>query len=138
FEHWPPCGHLVDFDAVKLAQLVQRRLVERPLVALEIECGNHRNHGVRIAAQRMDQFDPDIEVAVLLDPLAVFGMQGMPLIAQRIETECLGAHVTATTAGARRTATPRGRSRGPGTRPWSPVPGRSRGRRCARSARPAS
>jgi hypothetical protein len=80
-----PDVQLLHVDAVQAAKLVVRRLEEGPLVALEVDGQHERHHGQRLAAERVHHLDPQIDVAVLLDPDAVVGVQGVPPVAGGIQ-----------------------------------------------------
>ena len=111
-----PHVELLDVEAVELAQLVVRRLEERPLVALEVDRGDEAEHRERLEAERVHDLDEDIDVAVLLDPHAVVGVQRVAPVGRGIERgqdgdAAHGPTLTATGARARARATRRRRSR---------------------------
>ena len=67
-EQRPPDVQLLHVDAVELAQVVVRRLEERPLIAFEVDGDRERQHRQRIEPERVQHLDPDVDVAVLLGP----------------------------------------------------------------------
>jgi hypothetical protein len=66
-----PRVHLGDIDPVERPQILGRELEELPLVALEVDGERERQRGPVVETQRVQQLDPEVDVAVGLGPYAV-------------------------------------------------------------------
>src|SRR5262249_23510941 len=70
-----PRLQLLGVEAVGVPQLGERGLVEGPLVALEVDGGRERQARDRIQAERVEELEPDVDVAVGLHPAAAVAVQ---------------------------------------------------------------
>ena len=77
------------------------------VLALEIEGRKGRHDRDRIAAERVDQLDPDVEIAVLFHPLHGVAVERIPLVKRRVESQCGRAHLTPRASGGPRRASAR-------------------------------
>ena len=66
-----------DVDAVQTRKIAMGRLKKSPLVALEVEPDRKAQHRRRIEPQRMQGFDPDVDVAVFFHPSTIIPVQVM-------------------------------------------------------------
>jgi hypothetical protein len=110
----PVDDELLHLQPVESREILERRLEERPLVALEVDCDAVREHRERLEAVSMEQLDPEIRVAVRLRELAVGEMERMRSVGGGLESELEG-HVSlrpAAAARAPRLATRSSRARG--------------------------
>ncbi len=64
-----------DLEAEEFAKIFERHLGEGEVVALEILRDGEAERGRRIAAERVEDLDPDVGVAVRLRPIARAGVQ---------------------------------------------------------------
>ena len=64
----PPDRELLYVDAVQVLKISERRLEERPLIALEVWKQREAHARQRIEPQRVQQLDPEVDVAVGLGP----------------------------------------------------------------------
>jgi hypothetical protein len=72
------------------AQILGGELEERPLVALEIRAEREGGGGQGVEAEGVEQFDPQIDVAVGLRPRPLTCVQRMGAIAGTIDLQQLG------------------------------------------------
>ena len=113
-QHRAPDGEFLDVDAIERTQIAQRRFEEGPLVTFEIHPEHERQARARLQALRVEQLDPQVGVAVLLDPDAVGAVQRMAAMIGRTQPRQDGQ--TTHHAGQSRARTPAGHVLG--SKPW--------------------
>ena len=74
-------GEFENMRAVKGAQILERELEEGELVALEVLRHREAKSGARLAAERGENLDPEVDVAVGFGPLAIGAVQRMRRVA---------------------------------------------------------
>ena len=79
-------GEFTNTDAKQLFQIFQRRFEERELVAFEILPKGKPQHGLRRYAKCLQDFDPQVGVAVRFGPVLRKVMQCVRLIRRCIKT----------------------------------------------------
>ena len=71
-----PHVQLEDLDAVERVEVGERKFEERPLIAFEIHGERERQRGQRLDAARVQQLDPEVDVAVRFGPGALVRDEG--------------------------------------------------------------
>src|SRR5438046_8744874 len=82
-----PDGKLLHVQSVKFIHVKQWTLEKRPLVAFEVDRQRKRQRRNRLIAERVQQLDPDIHVAVRLGPGASLLMDRVTLVGAGVERE---------------------------------------------------
>src|SRR2546421_8470578 len=82
-----PDGKLLHVQSVQFVRVKQRTLEKCPLVALEVDGQRKRQRRNRLIAERVQQLDPDIHVAVRLGPGASLLMDRVTLVGAGVERE---------------------------------------------------
>ena len=81
----PPDVELLHVDTVELAELIVRRLEEGPLIAFEVDGDRERHDRKWLETERMEQLNPNVDVAILLHPDALFGMQRVARVTRHVQ-----------------------------------------------------
>src|SRR6266487_6045475 len=80
-----PDGKLLHVQSVKFVHVKQWTLEKRPLVAFEVDRQRKRQRRNRLIAERVQQLDPDIHVAVRLGPGASLLMDRVTPVSAGVE-----------------------------------------------------
>src|SRR5690348_15332320 len=86
-DYWPVKLHLMDVDPIETLQVLRWRLEEGPLIAFKIDSACKRHGAGRINAEGVQQFDPNVDVAIRFGKSSIGLMQGAGRVASRIETK---------------------------------------------------
>ena len=63
-DHWPIKLHLINIDRIEARHFFRRRFEESPLIAFEVDRTREGQRAGRVDAERVQQFNPDVDVTV--------------------------------------------------------------------------
>ena len=75
----------IDVEPVQFPQIGQGKHEERPLIPFKVDPDRERQCGDRLESPRVQQFDPDVDVAIRLRPVSFLRMDPMPFVARCVD-----------------------------------------------------